>query len=74
METVGYPASRPAVKKLPPAPMVHQHRFQVLNPYAENPAGDRCECGMFRYEIMGPFARRKARMAAYREPWPTLSR
>jgi hypothetical protein len=51
---------------------VHQHRFAAVNPY--QPEADRCECGMFRYELMGPFARRKARMTAYYAPWPVFSR
>jgi len=45
------------------APPVHEHRFVVRNPY--QPEGDRCECGMFRYEIMGPLARHAARLRAY---------
>lgn len=53
-------------------PPVHQHRFEAVNPY--QPEADRCDCGLYRYELMGPFARRKARLTAYSAPWPVFSR
>ena len=51
---------------------VHQHRFAVRNPY--QPESDRCECGMFRYEIMGPIQRAQARSRHYGRPWPDFPR
>ena len=53
---------------------VHEHHFNQLHPF--QPERDRCECGMFRYEIMGPIARYRVRkgLAAYRESWPIFER
>lgn len=51
---------------------VHQHRFVVRNPY--QPEADRCECGMFRYEIMGPINRAKARARHYNRQWSEYPR
>jgi hypothetical protein len=50
-------------RQMDAAPAVHEHHFVMSNPY--QPEADRCECGTFRYEIMGPFARHAARLRAY---------
>lgn len=53
-------------------PPVHRHRFVVTNPF--QPESDRCECGTFRYEVMGPLARHAARLRAYEQMGPFLAR
>jgi hypothetical protein len=60
------------VKKQSHLEPIHLHRFGVRNP--NHPEGDRCECGMFRYEIMGPLSKHKARMQAFGRPWPVYPR
>jgi hypothetical protein len=53
-------------------PAVHEHRFEASNPFQREV--DRCECGMFRYEIMGPIERAKARTRQYGHRWPAFPR
>jgi hypothetical protein len=52
-----------AADQLPP---IHKHQWKATNPY--QPEADRCECGMYRYEVMGPIARAKVRMRTYDRP------
>jgi hypothetical protein len=52
-------------------PDVHEHRFKAFNPF--HPDQMRCEeCGT-SYAALGPFAKRKARMAAYEHMGPTFA-
>lgn len=45
-------------------PITHTHRWIATNPFQTE--AERCEeCHMYRYEVMGPFARRAARLRAY---------
>ena len=53
-------------------PPIHEHLFKARNPY--QPEGDRCDCGMFRYELMGPISRAKARSRHYGNRWPAFPR
>ena len=51
---------------------IHEHRFGVTD--SSRPERDRCECGMFRYEIMGPIGRAQARLRRYRQGWAEYPR
>jgi hypothetical protein len=56
MDFVIHPASGDPVKQ-------HEHKFRAFNPF--HPQKARCsECGM-PYDELGPFAKRRARLAAY---------
>jgi hypothetical protein len=50
-------------RQMDAVPPVHEHHFVMTNPY--QPEAARCECGMYRYEVMGPLARHAARLRAY---------
>jgi hypothetical protein len=60
---------RRAADRLTP---VHEHRFQVVNPY--QPEAARCVCGMYRFEIMGPIAKAQARSRLYGRRWAEFPR